>query len=262
MAGQRWHHLQLKDKLESHWEFGCWLCKKPVLGSRGYECGECGDFFLHESCPVPTDKIEIGRCNYLSRPHHLISMKEVDNNGENKVVCSLCEEPVSGLSGNNGPTIYKCSIPNCSFLILHEPCAKLPRRTTHPLHFPDHNLYLELTSDEFCCRACGKVFSRGFFYDCNECDDYSLDIKCASCWLNISTADKCNRHAFIPTQDLIELTCKACGVKRSDFACHCSNCLLLIHSYCVRFVGTIKIRGHDHSLTCTFSHSQGKKQEC
>jgi hypothetical protein len=60
----------------------------------------------------------------------------------------------------------------------------------------------------------------------------------------------------------MEFTCKACGVKLSDFACHCTNCLLLIHSKCAKFLGTIKIRGHDHSLTCTFSHSQGKEHKC
>jgi hypothetical protein len=196
-------------------------------------------------------------------------MKELDNNGENKVVCSLCEEPVSGLLGNNGPTIYKCYFPKCSFLLLHEPCAQLPYRiTTHPLHhLPNHKFYLELAeessySGEFCCRACGKVFSRGFYYNCYKCDDYKLDIRCASRWLNISIADNCNQHAFIPTRYPIEITCEACGVKRSDFACLCSNCLLLIHSKCTKFLGTIKIRGHDHSLTCTFSLSQGKKHEC
>jgi hypothetical protein len=264
MAGILWHHLQLKDKLESH--LNCKLCKKPVLGSRGYECTQwiCFGFFLHESCPVPTDKTS----HDLRSRHHLISMKEVDNNGENKVVCSLCEEPVSGLLGNNGPTIYKCSIPNCSFLLLHEPCAQLPRWTTHPLHFlPHHDLFLKLAtksnSREFCCRACGKVFSRGFHYDCWSCSDYSLDIRCASRWLNISTADNCKQHAFFPTRNPIQFTCEACGGESSEVTCLCSNCLLLIHSDCAKFVGTIKIRGHDHSLTCTFSlTSKGKKHEC
>jgi hypothetical protein len=267
MAGEHWHHLQLKDNVfgDEYEDVDCWLCKKPVLGSRGYECTQwiCFGFFLHESCPVPTDKTS----HDLRSRHHLISMKEVDNNGENKVVCSLCEEPVSGLLGNNGPTIYKCSIPNCSFLLLHEPCAQLPYIiTTHPLHFPNHNLYLEWATEsnsrEFCCHACCEVLNKGLFYGCVKCDDYNLHFRCASRWLNISTADNCNRHAFIPIRDPFEFTCKACGVKDSHFACLCSNCRLLIHINCGKFLGTIKIRGHDHSLTCTFSlTSKGKKHE-
>jgi hypothetical protein len=86
-------------------------------------------------------------------------------------------------------------------------------------------------------------------------------MKCASRWQNINV-DKCNPHAIGPIRDLIEFTCKACGVKRSDFACHCSNCLILIHYNCGKFLGTIKIRGHAHSLTCTFSLNQVKKHKC
>jgi hypothetical protein len=86
-------------------------------------------------------------------PHHLISMKiEEEKNGDEKkvVVCSLCEEPVSSLLmlgnnnlNNNGPSsFYKCSFPNCTFLI-HQPCAQLPFEIpTHPLHFSDHKLRL------------------------------------------------------------------------------------------------------------------------
>jgi hypothetical protein len=110
------------------------------------------------------------------------------------------------------------------------------------------------------CGACIKVFSKRFYYECIDCD-YRLDIKCASRWRNIS-ADKCNPHAFIPIRDPIEFTCQVCGVKRSEIAYLCSNCRLLIHSNCGKFLGTIKIRGHGHSLTCTFSLSQGKKHKC
>jgi hypothetical protein len=51
-------------------------------------------------------------------------------------------------------------------------------------------------------------------------------------------------------------------VKHGDFACLGSNCRLLIDFNCGKFLGTIKIRGHDHSLTCTFSLSQGKEHKC
>jgi hypothetical protein len=67
-------------------------------------------------------------------------------------------------------------------------------------------------------------------------------MKCASRWQN--SVEKCNPHAFSPIRDLIQFTCEACGVKHSDIACQCSNCLILIHSKCVKFLGTIKIRGH------------------
>jgi hypothetical protein len=88
-----------------------------------------------------------------------------------------------------------------------------------------------------------------------------LDIKCFSRRQNISV-EKCNPHAFSPIRDLIEFTCKACGVKHSDIACYCSNCLILIHSKCVKYFCTINIRGHSHSLTCTFSLNQVKKHKC
>ncbi|GLT64576.1 hypothetical protein SLA2020_370610 [Shorea laevis] len=268
MAGVRWHQLQLIEG-DRNMRFRCWLCEKPPLGSRGYKCVGAKfycDFFLHESCPEPTDKKEIkARQHDLSDKHHLISMKEIDNNGENKVVCSVCEEPVSCLLGNNGPTIYKCSIPHCSFL-LHQPCSELPYDTIHPLHLSDHNLHLiPPTESQFICAACGKLFSRRFYYYCINCYrlncNYRLHITCASHWQNI-TANNCNPHAFTPIRGRIEFTCETCGVKSNDFACHCSNCLILIHSDCAKFLGTIKIRGHGHSLTCTFSLSQGKKHKC
>jgi hypothetical protein len=267
MAGYRWHHLQLIDKLES--DGNCRHCGKSVLGSRGYKCGEywC-DFIIHESCPID-HKIEA--THDLWGTHHLISMKEeVEKNGDEKkvVVCSLCQEPVSSLLmlgnnnlNNNGPSsFYKCSFPNCTFLI-HQPCALLPFEIpTHPLHVTHRYLSLRgPTGIQNRCGACIKVFSECFHYECSDCD-YMLDIKCDSRWR--ASVDKCNEHALFPTRNPIQFTCEVCGGESSEIARLCSNCRLLIHSKCAQFLGTIKIRGHGHSLTCTFSLSQGKKHTC
>ncbi|XP_059446510.1 uncharacterized protein LOC132178066 [Corylus avellana] len=273
MAGQIWHHLQLIDKLKSYRYDYCRLCSKLVLGSRSYKCEEhyCG-FLIHEPCPETTDrKREIEATHNLRSTHHLISMKEAEKNGDEKkvVVCSLCDEPVSSLLmscnndniNNNGPTFYyKCCFPNCTFLI-HQPCAQLPYETPkHPLHFSDHNLYLqEPTETQNHCGACFKVFSKRFYYDCGYYD-YMLDIKCDSRWR--ASVDKCNKHALFPIRNPIQFTCQVCGRESKEIAHLCTNCRLLIHSKCAQFLGTIKIRGHGHSLTYTFSLSQVKKHKC
>jgi hypothetical protein len=110
----------------------------------------------------------------------------------------------------------------------------------------------------FFCSASGKFFSKGFFYGCDNCS-YNLEIRCATRWRNISATIKCNEHALFPIRNPIQFTCEVCGGKSNEIACLCSSCRLLIHSTCAQFLGTIKIRRHDHSLTCTFSLGQVKK---
>jgi len=113
-----WHRLIFCEKLESDGNNKgvCWLCKESVLGSPAYKCLEC-NFHQHESCTESTHTREMKVVHGLWDRHHLIFIEELDK----KVVCLVCEEPVFGPN-------YKCSIPECTFL-LHKSCTE-PRDTT------------------------------------------------------------------------------------------------------------------------------------
>ncbi|KAG6640818.1 uncharacterized protein LOC122277554 isoform X1 [Carya illinoinensis] len=176
---------------------------------------------------------------HFSHRHPLIFIEEVKNEGKKDIICSGCNEPILGPA-------YKCS--KCNFL-LHQSCTQLPREIQHPLH-PNDALILQAPSASSRCDACRRFCSRCFYYRCDWCN-FDLDIKCASRWQ--SCPDKCHQHAFVPIMNQIQFACEACGVERKDIAYLCNICRLLVHYDCTEFPRTIKITGHDHSLTLTYS---------
>jgi hypothetical protein len=255
----QWHHLifceELKnndDQKKNHVPV-CSVCYEAlVLGGPAYKCLEC-NFLQHKSCPEsPYTESVVTDHKYWWKRHHLIDVEELDNTGNEEVVCPGCQEPVFGPA-------YKCSIPNCTFC-LHKSCSEqLSHVIQHPLLHREHSLILQAPSDYDICYACGKYCGRSLFYRCFLCD-FNLDVICASRWR--TDADDCHQHSFVPISAQIQFACQACGEEEpKQFACLCTICRLLIHSTCARYPRTIKTNTHDHSLTLTYSLSQEVKNQ-
>jgi hypothetical protein len=259
----QWHHLIFCEELQNNAYDDqkknhvpvCSVCYEAlVLGRPAYKCLEC-NFLRHKSCPESPHiaKVELYH-KYWSERHHLIAVEEeVDNTGNEEVVCTGCQEPAFGPA-------YKCSIPNCTFC-LHKSCSEqLYHVIQHPFH-PEHALILQNPSNYNNCVACGKTCDRSFFYRCFLCD-FDFDVICASRWR--TDADDCHQHSFVPISTQIQFACQACGEDEEEpkqFASLCTICRLLIHAKCARYPRTIRTYTHDHSLTLTHSLNQQVKNQ-
>ena len=186
--------------------------------------------------------------------HPLIFLEDLKVDGEEEVVCGVCEEPPSGPG-------YKCS--DCNFLC-HKSCFQLPEEIQHPLH-PNHTLCIKYLLGKCSCVACGKLSGRCFFYMCMHKDcNFTLHTKCASRWR--VNKDECHQHAYVPLLKQIPFTCEACGEEGKDIGDNnedigqlCSICRLLIHTKCASLSRTIRIYCHDHLLTLAYSIHQVKE---
>jgi hypothetical protein len=241
-----WHHLIFCEELESDGnnQVVCWLCKELVLGHSACKCLEC-NFHQHKSCTKPT---KLKAKNHWRERHHLIFIEELDNNGNEEVVCLGCEKLAFG-------PVYKCSIPECNVL-LHKSCAELPHVILHPVH-SEHALTLRGPSN-IICNACQRYCTRSFFYTC-ALHNFDLDIICAFHW-QINT-DNCPQHAIVSIRRPIQYTCEACGEESKGITYLCSICRIFIDRDCILFPRAIKTSKHAHSLTRTYSLHQVKKQD-
>jgi hypothetical protein len=163
---------------------------------------------------------------------------------ENEVVCCGCDKSVSC-----GPA-YKCS-QYCTFY-LHKSCAELPLEIQHHVH-PNHTLLLQApVSDDTHCDGCGRRFKRCFFYHCNECYDFDLDIECFSAsWP--TKPDDGHQHEFVPIFQQFPFTCELCGEDRNNGAQVCRICQLLADTLCALKPSTIRLTADRHLLTLIYS---------
>jgi hypothetical protein len=244
-----WHHLIFCEELEINGEenyVDCWVCKIPLQGGPAYKCLEC-NFRQHKSC---TKDVQIA--HDLNQRHHLILIEEVDkdNGGKEEVVCWGCEEAILF-----GRPAYKCSVPECTFL-LHKSCIDISHVIQQHIMHPEHPLFLQLPSWTNYCDVCREDCDNSSFYRCFTCD-FDIDIKCAP-RLRISAED-CHQHELLPTRKQIQFTCDACAEESKGIAYLCSLCGVITHPKCAYFSRTIKIRTHDHSLIRTYSLHQIKQ---
>jgi hypothetical protein len=246
-----WHHLIFCEELEINGEenyVDCWVCKIPLQGGPAYKCLEC-NFRQHKSC---TKDVQIALD--LNQRHHLILIEEVDkdNGGKEEVVCWGCEEAILF-----GRPAYKCSVPECTFL-LHKSCIDISHVIQQHIMHPEHPLFLQLPSWTNYCDVCREDCGNSSFYRCFTCD-FDIDIKCVSRW-RISAED-CHQHALFPMWKQMQFTCHACAEESKGIAYLCSVCRVLIHGKCARFSRTIKTSTHDHLLTRTYSLRQVEQHE-
>jgi hypothetical protein len=180
--------------------------------------------------------------HFSHEEHPLIFVEELENDGENEVVCSGCDKSVSGPA-------YRCS-QSCTFF-LHKPCAELPLEIQHPVH-PNHNLVLVAPEEEDrTCDACLRLCNRCFAYQCHSCN-FDLDIECASAsWP--TKRDDCHQHEFVPIFQEIQFTCKLCGEDWSGDTQVCLVCRHLAHTLCALKPRSIKLQADSHLVTLIYS---------
>jgi hypothetical protein len=184
--------------------------------------------------------MEIQHFSHMEHP--LMLVDELENDGENEVVCSGCEKSVSC-----GPA-YKCS--QCKFF-LHKSCAELPPEIQHPVH-PNHTLRLRASAPEGgYCDACGRRCERCFSYRCLSCN-FVLDIECVSASLPTKPDDG-HQHEFVPIFQQFHFTCELCGEDRNNAAQVCRICQLLADTLCALKPSTIKLTADRHLLTLIYS---------
>ena len=129
-----WHHLSFCEELQNDYykDVVCWLCNEPVLGCPVYKCLQC-NFHQHKLCIARPHGVDTEiEHKYWWKRHHLTFIQKPDNGGEWEVVCSRCKKATIGPA-------YKCSIPECAFL-LHKSCGEVSNVIDHPIH-PEHTSF-------------------------------------------------------------------------------------------------------------------------
>ncbi|CAL5420939.1 unnamed protein product [Camellia sinensis] len=143
---------------------------------------------------------------------------------------------------------YGCSESDCDFL-LHKYSADLPSKIQHPLH-PKHTLNL-FTS---CCisyNACDTLYNT-FAYQCGECDNFNIDVKCASFPLTIR--HDAHEHVLAFDKDPGRARCNAHQKEFGGYALRCSgrHCNFNLHIGCASLPRTVKQRYDKHALVLTY----------
>ncbi|XP_062146785.1 uncharacterized protein LOC133854566 [Alnus glutinosa] len=269
------HHLIYREELKKDGEkkVHCSCCYKPIWGSL-HNCVECQNRPVHRNSsssenhfldfkekrdPVHRNSsrdLFLGTSyrdrflGYSSGDHFLDFKEKLENDGDKKVVCYWCNEPVLGPA-------YKCRLPisACSFVV-HKSCTDLSQ-INHPLH-PHHTLTLRKPGIN-CCDACRRSHDRSFFYKCDPCD-FQLDIECAN-RLPVNPND-CHHHDFFSVFRQIQFSCDACGKEIKHMAYKlCNICKLLVHNTCAKLPPFAKFELHNHILSLIYSPQEFKKRD-
>ncbi|KAL8228031.1 hypothetical protein R6Q57_015615 [Mikania cordata] len=183
--------------------------------------------------PPPQNISKDTKLMHSSHPHNL-SRVTLQEDEEDEVICSGCEETLVG----NG---YLCVEPDCNFH-LHESCFHLKKEIHHKSH-PEHPLTLlprapyNNKDGEFTCNACFSD-GTGFTYHCSICK-FDLHVQCVSLPETMKRDDhehmlkllyscpvKHKEHMF---------TCDVCHgeVQKDRWAYYCESCDYGTHLGCV-----------------------------
>ncbi|KAL7194244.1 hypothetical protein ACSBR1_034622 [Camellia fascicularis] len=167
--------------------------------------------------------------------------EQISNELKNTEMCNSCLELISA-------PYYGCSESDCDFL-LHKYCADLPSKIQHPLH-PKHTLNL-LTSCCISCNACDTLCNT-FAYQCGECYNFNIDVKCASFPLTIQ--HDAHEHVLALDKDPGGARCNACQKEFGGYALRCSSrhCNFNLHIGCASLPRTVKHRYDKHALVLTY----------
>ncbi|KAJ6870467.1 hypothetical protein NC652_036188 [Populus alba x Populus x berolinensis] len=237
------HPLHLLAKSPYEGKYLCDRCAK-TFNCFVYHCSIC-KFDLDIKCAFPPGFFEVDS-QFAHKDHPLILNEEQEYLGEG-VMCSLCNEPMSGPS-------YSCT--SCNFF-LHKKCAELPPEIKRHIH-PEHPLRL-LPNHDTMCDFCNETCYESFAYCCFVCE-FNLHIKCAfpPC---VYAADQDQGHQFrrllnAPSLKSISFICNACGTDGDDSPLVCTLCQLLVHKECISLPRTLKTALHHHPRIIHTYHPQ------
>ncbi|XP_047323368.1 uncharacterized protein LOC124927069 [Impatiens glandulifera] len=220
--------------------------------------------FIKQMC----EEEEEDELQHFSHEHplYLIRSPESNDGSSEFGICNACVLRIAS------PPFYGCN--DCDFR-LHKWCASLPKElNNHQAHPGGHTLTLIGTDKEakwfgfFQCKGCQRV-GNGFAYRCNECDDYMIDVRCAS--LPESIMHDAHDHPLtlknnrtiggcIGCGDRLSITvfCDACNPgEHSSFdstsmlSYGCDTCFFGLHTRCVFFPEKLMHDYDKHPLTLT-----------
>ncbi|EOA36138.1 hypothetical protein CARUB_v10012582mg [Capsella rubella] len=267
------HRISLTLSLPSR-EWLCGVCRSSISGDcAAYTCDACSDYVVHTICAIgkdvwdgkelegvpeifdkddgPFEVISEGVILYFLHDHHL--RLEVSIFYDENMICQACVLPI--YEGN----FYDCK--ECEF-ILHETCAKAPRRIQHALH--PHPLILEVAEmypyNTFRCDTCGRN-SIGFAYGCRkrECD-FKLDVRCAS----ISEPFHYEGHEhplFLALGPEIKPICHVCKTECLK-PLNCIKCDFIVCFKCATLPYKARYKHDTHYLTISCGSEVREEEWC
>ncbi|KAL7174401.1 hypothetical protein ACSBR2_033626 [Camellia fascicularis] len=227
----------------------CRVCKQEIQEHYPtYRCELC-NFHVHDHCIF--SEMEIGEREMEIPCHeHMLRLKLLDDvekrgDDDDDVLCDGCNE-----SFTRGGWAYGCT--QCSFY-LHLWCARLPQELQQHILHPQHPLTLVARApycpQTFHCKACRRTVSRGFSYNCSDCE-FDLDVNCVAFLVAISTRSShqilhpSHQHPFLvcsmdpndySTLNYATIHCSRCGLPlEKDMVYVCTECILLLHPLCAQ----------------------------
>ncbi|KAL1191982.1 Protein VACUOLELESS GAMETOPHYTES [Cardamine amara subsp. amara] len=269
------HRISYISFLQSG-ESSCGVCRKNINGGYGaYTCEKCNDYVVHPRCALGKDvwngeelegvpeeddiTQDVGSFNIISKGvimyflhGHQLRLEVNKHYDENK----LCRACALQIYEDN---FYSCL--ECEF-ILHETCAKIPRRLHHALH--PHPLTLQALNEYhlrmIICNACGRGFG-GFVYGCHIGDcDYDLHVRCAS--ISEPFDYKGHEHplflALDPVKKPICHFCKSECLKQLN----CIKCDFIVCIKCATLPYRVKYKHDTHFLTILYGKEIHDKDWC
>ncbi|KAM7512290.1 hypothetical protein LguiB_011165 [Lonicera macranthoides] len=171
---------------------------------------------------------------------HRHPLRVTETREEDSIVCSGCEEVLSGPS-------YSCITSKCNFN-LHKSCFELERVIKHDSH-TEHNLVLLPSPPykehgDFTCNACLKAGS-AFTYHCKTCQ-YDLHVNCAYLPKSVKRPDHEHTLVLFYSSQLKKLleekaaasfSCDVClkVVDERGWVYYCQKCDFGTHLECIGF---------------------------
>ncbi|XP_020869099.1 LOW QUALITY PROTEIN: uncharacterized protein LOC9298594 [Arabidopsis lyrata subsp. lyrata] len=251
-------------------DWSCGVCRTKIDNDYGgYACIKGCSYAAHSKCATqsnvwdgqelegePEDieeeqlepflKISDGIIQHFSHQHHHLRLDE--NTGrdydENKQ-CQACITPI--YFGN----FYSCM--QCDFIV-HEECAKLPRKIYHPIH--PHLLSLVGGYDGVIsyykdkCSACIGLCKGGFFYECGkEGCNFILHVQCAT--ISEPLVHESHIHPlFLTSKPGEKRHCSVC--ERSVETFNCIECDFVLCFACSILPQKVRYKHDKHTLTLSY----------
>ncbi|KAG7619347.1 DC1 [Arabidopsis suecica] len=238
----------------------CGVCRQKVDWTwGGYSCQRCSNYVVHSKCATRKDvwngkelegvieetediepyvEIDDNTIQHFSHGDHYLKL---DDNGvlcdENKR-CSACTHSVCLES------FYGCM--DCDF-ILHQKCAKFPKRKRHVLHNERLTLFTR-EAGHFWCNVCGRI-SNGFSY---QYGDMKLDVICCSVlepFVHPSHPD----HPLYYISPEMEEVCNGCNMSGTRMLrCIEDGCGFVLCFKCATLPQVLKHRVDDYPLSLCY----------
>ncbi|KAL9817548.1 putative chromatin regulator PHD family [Arabidopsis thaliana] len=251
----------------------CGVCRRKIDNDYGgYSCKKDGcSYVAHSKCATqsnvwdgkelegepeedineiePFVTLRDGSIRHFSHEHHRLKLDENTSRdyNENKL-CQACITPI--YFGN----VYSCM--QCDFS-LHEECAKLSRKTHHPVH--PHLLTLVGKSDIMdatkSCSVCPWKCTTGFFYECREREcRFKVHVQCATIYEPLVHESHMDPLFLTskPGEERRCCVCKELGHCSTNETFNCIECDFALCFKCATLPHKVRYKHDKHMLTLSY----------